>query len=316
MVTPNAAVYAGGPLGPDQISKNLQKTRTAGWTTIILGLFHIGRPDIPGQQYGDIIFGGGPIVIQNGNYLLPDGSWPQAIAKLKGSGSSVTQIYASFGGGGPVFDYTSLRTIYQQNGNSFAGTAVQKNFQLFRKVFPAIDGIDLDCEDLYDQPSFNAFCQMLVDIGFALTFCPYTNEPFWVNALQAVQQFERAPVKWWNLQCYDGGGGNDPQAWANAIGAQMVGFPTAGFILAGADAGGGPQGVKSLISGFAGEPSLGGGFLWNLDEILASGSTQADYVAAITSAMPPWKGKAAPAAKASGKPAAGVKAPGGRKKSR
>lgn len=277
------------------------ETRAAGWTTIIIGLFHIGRPDIPGQQYGDIIFGGGPIVIQNGQYLLPDYSWPEAIANLKGSGSSITQIYASFGGGGPVFDYTSLKTIYEQNGNSFAGTAVEQNFQLFRQVFAGVDGIDLDCEDQYDQPSFNAFCEMLAGMGFALTFCPYTEPTFWVNALQAVQQSPRSPVTWWNLQCYDGGAGNDPQSWANAIDAQMSGFPSGGFILAGADAGSEPQGVQTLISSFANEPSLGGGFIWNMDEILSSGFSMADYVAAIRNAVPTSAGKVSPAAKPAGK---------------
>jgi hypothetical protein len=316
MVTPNIAVYAGGPLGPDKIATNLQQTRAAGWTTIIIGLFHIGRPDIPGQQYGDIIFGGAPMVIQDGKYVLPDYSWPEAIAKLKGAGSSITQIYASFGGGGPVFDYTSLQIIYEQNGNSFAGTAVEKNFQLFRQIFSAVDGIDLDCEDNYDQPSFNAFCQMLVGIGFTLTFCPYTYESFWVSALSAIQMAPRAPVAWWNLQCYDGGTGNDPQSWANAITAQMGGFPTEAFVLAGADAGPGPQGVQSLISGFASEPSLGGGFIWNMDEILASGSTMADYVAAIRNGMPPWKGKSSSAAKGGGKQAQGGKGRSGRKKSK
>jgi hypothetical protein len=302
MVMPNIAVYAGGPLGPDKIATNLANTRSAGWTTIIIGLFHIGRPDIPGQQYGDIIFGGAPMVIQNGKYVLPDYSWPEAIAALKGTGSSITQIYASFGGGGPVFDYTSLQTIYEQNGNSFAGTAVERNFQLFRQIFSAVDGIDLDCEDNYDPPSFNAFCKMLVGMGFALTFCPYTYESFWVNALSAIQTMPNAPVAWWNLQCYDGGTGNDPQLWANAITAKMGGFPIEGFVLAGADAGSGPQGVQSLISGFAREPALGGGFIWNLDEIFASGSSQADYVSAVRNAMSATKAAHAPAVAPSAKP--------------
>lgn len=280
MGNPNIAIYGGGPLGPDEIATNLNQTRDAGWTTIILGLFHIGRPQVSGQRYGDIVFGAGPIVIQNGDWLLPDASWPDDVAQLK-QGSTITQIYASFGGGGGVEDFQSLRTIYEQNGNSFTGTELERNFTVFRQKFPAVDGIDLDCEDEYDPASFIAFCRMLIGLGFSLTFCPYTYESFWTGALAALEESAPGAVKWWNLQCYAGGAGNDPAAWAKQIERDVPGFHTSGFIVAGADAGGGPGAVQSLIGDFAGEPSLGGGFIWVLDEILSSGSSQADYVAAV-----------------------------------
>ena len=40
----NIAVYAGAALGESQIVTNLAATKQAGWTTVILGLFHIGYP--------------------------------------------------------------------------------------------------------------------------------------------------------------------------------------------------------------------------------------------------------------------------------
>lgn len=275
------ALYAGGPLGPDSIGANLDATRAAGWTTIILSLFHIGRPQISGQRYGDIIFNGAPLVISQGVYKA-DPSWPGSIAQLK-QGGTIDTLYASFGGGSPVEDFATIQTIYEQNGNSFAGTDLERNFQVFKETFPAIDGIDLDCEDNYDQPSFVAFCELLAGIGFSLTFCPYASweQPFWTGSLAAVESSAPGAVKWWNLQCYDGGGGNDPSAWGRAISEALPGFRVDGFIAAGDWTEGGPAAVQALLSRFAGEPAVGGGFIWNMDQILESPSTMADYVNAI-----------------------------------
>ena len=77
--------------------------------------------------------------------------------------------------------------------------------------------IDMDVENTYDQTSFVAFCQMLAGIRFGITFCPYGSVSFWVNSLAAFNQSNPGAVKWWNLQCYDGGNLNDPAQWAQAI---------------------------------------------------------------------------------------------------
>lgn len=300
MNTPNIGLYAGGPLGPTEITTNLSATQQAGWTTIILGLFHIGNPQNTGQNWGDIIFNDSMVVSQ-GSYVAASG-WPNNVAQLKQAGS-VVSIYASVGGGEPVVDFTTLQTIYENNGNTFSGTMLEKNFQVLRQTFPAIDGIDMDCEDNYDQPSFVAFCEMLIGMGFAITFCPFDSRQlsFWTGSLAAIEQNNPGAVKWWNLQCYSGGGGNDPQTWANAITSAMPGFSTGGFIVAGDGSrwynkqfsywdGDCPTAVTTLISSFSGEACLGGGFIWNMDQILDFGPetqgcgsvvTMADYVNAI-----------------------------------
>ena len=228
MSSPNVAVYAGGPLGPGQIQKNLAAVRAAGWTTIILGLFHVGRDELPGQTDGDIIFNDLPTVMSGAYVAEPN--WPAQVATLTQNPTTVEQLYASFGGGGPVEDYTTIARIYHANHNSFQGTNLETNLIVFRKMFPTITGIDLDCEDAYDPPSFNVFCGLLIGLGFDLTFCPYTSTDFWVQALAVIEQHSAGSVKWWNLQCYDGGAGNDPADWASAISAALPKFPTAGFI--------------------------------------------------------------------------------------
>jgi hypothetical protein len=284
MNTPNIALYAGGPLGPSEILQNLAATQKAGWTTIILGLFHIGRPSITGQNYGDIIFNDS-MAISQGKYVA-DSSWPNNVAQLKQAGSSVTKIYASIGGGRGVEDFQTIQTIYQSNGNSFSGTMLETNLQEFRQAFPAIDGIDMDCEDNYDQASFVAFCEMVIGLGFAITFCPYAGweMSFWTASLAQIEKQHSGAVKWWNLQCYDGGVGNDPKNWADAITQAIPAFPTNGFILASDWTEDSPSEVTTLLSNFSGEACLGGGFIWNMDGILNGPSTMAAYVSAIKSA--------------------------------
>jgi hypothetical protein len=219
---------------------------------------------------------------------------------LSGQGSTITTLLASFGGWG-VGDFTNVLNIYKANGNSFQGTQLQTNFQVLQQTFPSISLIEMDVENTYDETSFVAFCQMLVPIGFGITFCPYTAQSFWVNSLAALNQSNPEAVKWWDMQCYAGGTGNNPANWANAITKTIPGFNTDGFILGSdwvlnSDGNGDcPTGVESLLSNFRGESCVGGAFLWTLDTILwqgtqnpnpcGSGATMPAYVAAITNAL-------------------------------
>jgi hypothetical protein len=294
------AVYAGDVLGPSNIAKNLNTAKQAGWTTIILGLFHIGYP--PGQDDAEIFFNDSSII--DGGKYTADPDWPATIAQLK-QNCPITYIYASIGGGYPVQDFSTIQTIYEKNNNSFNGTLLERNLQVFRNTFPAIDGIDMDNEDATDRPSFVAFCRMAIEMGFSITFCPY-NQPdlgFWIQSLAEIEKSNKGAVKWWNLQCYAGGTGNDPQAWADAIAeANIPGFSTHGFILAGdwtrfwnqGWQGDCPPWVNRLMSQFSKEPCFGGGFLWDMDAILKWGPDPdgcgssvgtADYVNAIREAM-------------------------------
>ena len=310
------AVYAENALGPANIDPVSPATKKAGWTTIILGLFHIGYP----PEWGNAeIFFNDTSIIKDGVYR-GDPAWPAKVAQLK-EDSPITQIYASIGGGYPVVDFTTIKTIYEENKKSFDGTMLQKNLQEFRHKFPKIDGIDMDCEDCYDHDSFVAFCKMMIGMEFAITFCPAfkSTMAFWVKSLKALEDSPdekskgrtvkyKGAVKWWNLQCYAGGGGNKPEEWAKAITDEILGFSTDGFILASDWArfwdpelkdwdGNCPPAVKQHISGFSNPACLGGAFIWNMDAILeterdprqpcGSKGSMADYVQAIRQAMQP-----------------------------
>jgi hypothetical protein len=281
MRSPNVAAYGQGMMYTD-LAKYGEAIRTAGWDSIILAMLH------PHAE-GNIYFGQTEIIQYDKNknkaVYIGDPKWPGQLQELlTGPGTSLYHLLAGIGGAG-VGDFVNIQQIYQDHDNSFAGTILQKNFQKFHDTFPMITMIDMDVEKNYDMPSFVAFCQMLINIGFGITFCPYYYGciDFWTGSLKELNQSNPGAVKWWNLQAYDGGHGNDPQEWANAISKAIPGFDTTGFIHPGDWSrnldtknntwqGDCPPEVQDLFGTFKINnkipPYLGGGFIWTIDQIL------------------------------------------------
>lgn len=287
----NITVYAEGILYPDHsqqaVSTTISQLQNSGFTSLILGLFHIGRNYSvqPSQILGDIYFNN-TLIISEGRYVA-DPDWPALINSTLGG--TVTSLSASIGGGG-VMDFETLQKIYQQNDNSYNGTNLATNLKVLKQTFPAISIIDLDCEDKYDLPSFVAFCQLANSLGFHLTFCPYTYQQFWSSALQQLNNTNKGAVKGWNLQCYNGGKGNQPSQWAHAIAEAIPGFDTTAFIVAGDWTYDSPALVRHLMKSFKGSETLGGGFIWTLDQIVANASSDpqqlmTSYVEAISAGL-------------------------------
>ncbi|HEX6041488.1 hypothetical protein, partial [Longimicrobium sp.] len=90
----------------------------SGFTTVILGLFHVAAapasPPSPGSHLlGDIVFNQGPAVVSNGTIqtsVVGTGSdWAHYLHHLKRSGS-VDRIYLSFGGGS-VRDFRNIASF-------------------------------------------------------------------------------------------------------------------------------------------------------------------------------------------------------------
>ncbi len=150
------------PKTKDQL--NYEDIKMAGWTHLTFCSYHV-------DSYGNISFNDKRIV-QAGTYC---GSiyWPGMVGGLI-NGGKINALSASVGGGN-VSDFTNIQAIYEDAGKSFTGTDLEENFRIFRETFPSIDLIDLDCDDNYDPPSFIAFCKMLINLGFDISFCPYTN---------------------------------------------------------------------------------------------------------------------------------------------
>ncbi len=277
---PKTAAYASGIMYPPNLTPALSSIlKKSGIETVILFAFHVNTE-------GDITFNDPPTLIAydkktSKSAYQGNAQWPAQLQDLIGPGSTITQIEGCIGGY-TTNDFLHIKSIYDSNGKSFANTPLQSNFKLFRSTFPMITLIDMDVEGPddgnYDSASFIAFCQMLIGLGFGITFCPYENQDYWTGALSALTKSNPGAVKWWNLQCYAGGAGNDADTWAGYITAALPGFKTNGYILVSdwsrfyntqdqAWEGDCVPAFELQMKHSKGEKSVGGGFLWNVDQV-------------------------------------------------
>ncbi len=305
MSGPDLAVYSGDALNPAKIADNLHDTKLAGWTTILLGLFHVG-----GQPGTVIYFNDLPVIVDGSLTELFKG-WQQPLHEIL-EARIVRRIYASFGGGEPVQDFSNIYKIYQNNNNSFAGTMLETHLKVLRHAFPAITGIDMNVEDTYDDASFVAFCRLVRGMGFDISFCGFGTEHaqnfwFWINCLQAIEQssWGKDAVKRLNLQYY--AKCEAPDFWADKIKTRLPGFNTEQFINIGywacfynpkttSWAKSCPSDVQKTLAEFKkhGNGSVGGAFIWNLDYVLQTSLSpegcggyafMGDYTRAIWNAL-------------------------------
>lgn len=287
MSTPytGAALYASGVIYPGNAGTITDLTGS-GFSTLIAWAMHV-------DASGNLSFNNTPIVT-NGVYV-GDASWPGFFAGVKGAGSSVTQLYFSIGGWA-VGDFPHIKALLNTYGTG-SSNPLYVNLQALKAAIPSIDGIDLDDETLYDQNTTVNFSCMLNALGFAVTFCPYSNMSFWTGCLSATNAQVPGCIVGFNLQCYAGGAGNDPATWIAGI-AQAMGsaFPAAAFLspgLAGGNGGDDPSSVESQFQQWQPD-GITSGFIWNYDSLgnWSSGvcsppGTSASYAAAVDTGLVP-----------------------------
>jgi len=266
--TPIYAAYGEGIMYADTQGRTYPPLQTvindinaSGLNYIMLAQFHVYNDG------KDVIHFNDTEIVNQGVYT-GDTTWGSSLYNLL-CNRSIMNISACISG-----DYNYLQKVYTNNNRSFANTMVEKNLIALKKAVPAITVIDLDNESTYDPDFFNAFCEMLISIGYDLSFCPYESMDFWVDALANISMYHPGAVKQFNLQCYSGGTGNDPQIWANAITSKMKNFNTDGFIIPGDWTEDGVCKIQGLLQSFSNERCVGGGFLWHLDSTYNSNNTK------------------------------------------
>ena len=207
MTSPNTVAYC--YMGPGVLADHIDEIQQSGLTTVVLWALHVGRPDA-GQQYGDLVYDYTGMTLVSAGAFNPFqkddiAAWPSQVAALKQSGS-VSKIFMSIGGANPpIDDFTTIQKML----NNGQADVLQENFRALRTAFTVngscvIDGFDMDCEESIDESTMVQFCQMLFDLGFEVTFCPYWNQQFWQDCMQTLWN-QGLKVSWWNLQCYSGG---------------------------------------------------------------------------------------------------------------
>lgn len=257
------AIYGGGPFysgGPAVIAD----LKASGFTTIVAWALHVSAT-------GDLIFND-PTIVSGGNYV-GDPGWPGLLAELKQGQTSVNRLVFSIGGWG-VGDFPNIQALIQSQGTG-PGSILYRNFAALKEAIPTLDAIDLDDETLYDEATTVAFSRMLGALGYNVTFCPYASPDFWTGCLAEIESQSPGLVTGFNLQCYAGGSGNQPQQWIDAIASAMPpGFPASGFVYPGlwcrngpgCASGTCPAGVTAEFRDW--QPSgIQGGFVWLYDDL-------------------------------------------------
>jgi hypothetical protein len=80
---PNIALYAGDPLGPDQINSNLQAAKNAGWTTIILSFLQVSDERWKPVPNGGILFFNDKEFINQRQLNKDFQAWNASLTQLK-----------------------------------------------------------------------------------------------------------------------------------------------------------------------------------------------------------------------------------------
>lgn len=300
-------LYGSGLFGRNVTSVNqqqLQAVQNSGFTTIILWALHV-------SQTGDLSYND-TLIVRNGVFCSQFAYLPRYLNKLK-DGGTVNQILFSIGGWG-VGDFKNMQNLLATPAGK---QTLMQNFNTLATALP-IDGFDFDMEE-WDADYTPAVVQMTKNLNginnMAVTYCPYSNPPFWLNALAQVYTLNNNQqiVSAFNLQCYAGGSGNLPGQWVNQINSfgQPLGISNAAaFVIPGfwcanpgtncqPQLGQGvmcPSQMQNTFYGFTqpgNDPGINGGFVWNSGDLFACGAgtacggpvTAAAYALAIANGL-------------------------------
>lgn len=269
---PHKALFAAGGLFNQQVAD----LRNSGFDTAILWSVHVNAS-------GAISLNNDTLVDAGGTYVY--GQWARNnCALLKQAPTTIRRIEFSVGAYGAA-DFEGIESLVNKSpangGGTGPGSILRRNFQALHNAFPQVDAIDFDDESNYDVASTAAFALMLADLGYQVTFCPYTRRTtFWGPLYQAIEAVRPGTVDHVYLQCYAGGGFNSPITWNPSFSPLKV-EPGLWAGLGSVSGRSDPSEVETQLNNWRAGTDIPGGFIWRLDYATEGGYTLRDYAAAI-----------------------------------
>lgn len=266
-----AAIYAGGPIY--YTPGSIQELKNSGFSTVIVWTIHI-------EANGDLGFNGEFPLVRNGEYIgnetYPE--FPANINALKTAPTSINRVeFGLSAAGSGTFD--AVRDFYNSEGFG-PGTTLYNNFKALQEAIPYIDAFNNDDERTYHVESAVAFTKMLAELGFKNAIVPYTRTSFWRALVQQVNSEYPNNIDRNYLQCYAGGGGNNPcsSSWDFGIPVYpgLWGGPGRTSI----------SGVRNRMNNWQDQCGITGGFMWIYDEFDGTPDV-AGYASAINDALAP-----------------------------
>lgn len=269
---PHKSMFAAGGLFNEQVAA----LRNSGFDTAILWAVHMNTA-------GALSLNNDTLIDAAGNYVY--GQWARTnCALLKQPPTTIKRIEFSVGSYG-ASDFEAIEFLVNKSpstgGGTGAGSILRRSFQALRDNFPQVDAINFDDESNYDVASTTAFAVMLADLGYKITFCPYTRRTtFWGPLYDAIEAARPGAVDHVYLQCYAGGVFNNPATWNGSFGSLKV--EPGLWAGTGTESGrSDPSEVENAMHVWRENAGISGGFIWRLDYATEGGHTIRDYAAAI-----------------------------------
>lgn len=266
---------------PEQVKAQVEAIGPTAFDTVMLPFVHVNTPL-------ELLFNETPFAD------VWDGLAAE-LQRLKTAFPVKKQLLMSLGGAGSEASFKAIGSQYAAFVAEYAKFAAAHH----------IDGLDLDFEGNYQDPSFRELLALIASTyrkavpSALITAAPYEEPAFWAGRggvlAQALKHSGRQPFSWFNVQFYEGGYNQQPSdylgtfnSWSSEIGpaGNGVGNPGA-FVVAGcngvgvetegsfhpADVEAGLRAIRQKHS------SIGGGFVWNYDGLEGSPAEWADAIA-------------------------------------
>ena len=258
-------IFGGGPFYKD--ASAITEIEASGFTEAIVWSVEV-------SSVGDLNFNGEfPLTsggVYVGNSYYPN--FPAGMAQLKqGTVKRVTFSVGSSNYG----DWEDITALVKAQGTG-PTSILYKDFAALKAAIPALDAIDFDDENSYNDPTSVQFAVMLNGLGYHVMPDPYTNNSYWINLVSQINAQAPGTVDGIHLQAYAGGQGNSPCVGWN--------FGTVPVFPGLWDQNDTPSQVQSIMTGWHDQCGIIGGFMWLYDDFVGTGLA-AQYANAINTAV-------------------------------
>ena len=259
-------LFGGGPFYKNSAA-NITEVENSGFTEAIVWSVEV-------NSVGDLNFNGEfPLTsagVYVGNNTWPD--FPAQMAQLKQG--TVKRVTFSVGSSN-VGDWEDITALVKAQGTG-PTSILYKDFAALKAAIPALDAIDFDDENSYNEPTTVQFAVMLGNLGYHVVPDPYTNNSYWISLVSEINGKLAGTVDGVHLQAYSGGAGNTPcSGWD---------FGTVPVFPGLWDAVDTPSEVETIMAGWHTQCGIIGGTMWLYDDFVGNGLAK-QYASAINTAV-------------------------------
>lgn len=261
-----SGIFGGGPFYINA-TNNINEIKNSGFTEAIVWNIEV-------KTNGDLNFNGEFPLVSNGTYIgaQTHADFASNMAALKTG--TIKRITFSIGSSN-VGDWQDIKALVSAQGTG-STSILFRNFQALKAAIPAVDALDFDDENSFDQASTVQFAAMLGNLGYGVVLDPFNNAAYWTGVASAINTQRPGTVDSVHLQAYAGGAGNNPCSGWN--------FGSVPVFAGLWDRDDTPAQVQSIMTGWHNQCGVTGGFLWLYDDFVGNGRA-AQYAAAINAAV-------------------------------